>query len=57
MFNPVIHEELTRDETSGHDHPRPQAREEPTEARLLREDLQPVGHRPRRAVTLVDLGE
>lgn len=57
MFNPVIHEELTRDETSGHDHPRPQAREEPTEARLLREHLQPVGHRPRRAVTLVDLGE
>ena len=57
MFDPIVHKELPSDETSRHDHPRTQAREEAAEASFLREDLQAVGHRACGTMTFVDLGE
>ena len=57
MLDPIVHEELPSDETSCHDHPRTQAREEAAEASFLREDLQTVGHRACGTMAFIDLGE
>lgn len=57
MLDPVVHQELARDEAGGHDHPGAEARKEPAHARLAREDREAVRHRARRAVALVDLRE
>ena len=53
----VVNQELSGDESGGHDHPRAQTSEEPAEARLLRKHAQAVWHRALGAVALVDLRE
>lgn len=55
MLNPVVHQELSGDKSSGHDHPGSETHEEPAHARLLREDLEAVRHRSCRAVTFIYL--
>ena len=57
MFDAVVEQKLSRNETRGHDHPGTEPSKESAEAGLLSEHSEPVGHRALRAMPFVNLRE